>query len=158
MGKRDVRIIVVPKGATLMLLVLSSAAMIALLYYLTGKAYARDAYPISELLTRIAMGEREFSLDAVLAAAMPSIANALLFVPWGFLAFVALDGHWRPKSRTYLTTVAAGLVFAAGLELWQAFLPTRVTNQLDVVANALGTLAGAFLGDMRKRVYVRFER
>lgn len=158
MGKPEVRVIVVPKRATLMLLLLTSAAMIALLFFLSGKAYARDAFPASELLTRIARGERGFSSATVLAALMPVIANILLFIPWGFLAFVALDAPSRPRRRTYLITVCAGLVFAAALEVWQAFLPTRVTNPLDAVANTVGTLAGAVAGHLRKQVYVRFHR
>jgi VanZ family protein len=158
MGKREVRVIVVPKRATLMLLLLASAAIIALLYFLSGKAYARDTYPVSELLTRIARGERGFSRDTVLAALMPVFANILLFVPWGFLTFVGLDTPARPRRRTYLITVCAGLAFAVALEVWQAFLPMRVTNPLDVLANTAGTLAGAVAGHLRKQVYVRFNR
>lgn len=156
MGKREVHVIAVPKGMTVFLLILTSAAMIALLFYLSGRAYARDSYPASELLTRIAGGERGLSRDAVLAAMMPVIANVLLFVPWGFLAFVALDTPRRPRRRTYLITFAAGLIFAVAMEVWQSYLPMRVTNPVDAVANAVGTLAGAIAGHLRKQVYVRF--
>jgi VanZ family protein len=157
MGKQEVRVIVVPKRATFLLLLLTSAAIIALLYYLSGKAYARDAYPASELVTRIARGERGFSRATVLAAAMPVIANILLFVPWGFFAFIVLDSPARPRRRTYLITVAIGLIFAAALEVWQAFLPTRVTNPLDAVANTVGALTGALGGHLRKQLYLSFR-
>jgi VanZ family protein len=157
MGKQQVRVIVVPKRATVMLLLLTSVSMIALLFFLSGKAYARDSYPLSELLTRIVRGERGFSRDSILAALMPVIANMLLFVPWGFLTFVALDTPARPRRRTYLLTIAAGLVFAVALEVWQAFLPTRVTNPLDALANTAGAFAGALAGHLRKQVYVSFR-
>lgn len=151
MGKRHVHVIVIQKRVTLVLLVLTSAAMIALLMFLSGRAYAGQADPLRAVFTR------SLTRDALLAVLMPVIGNILLFVPWGFLTFVALDSPSRPRLRTYLLTLAAGVIFAALMHVWQQFLPTRVVTVTDSAANAVGALAGALLGHMRKGVRVRFD-
>src|SRR3954470_22345086 len=98
MGRRDVRVIAVPKWATAALLVLVSAAMAALIYALSGRAYANGEHPIRMLLSRLFHAEGTgVSRSTVLAVMMPVIANILLFIPWGFLAFVALDMPARPR-------------------------------------------------------------
>jgi hypothetical protein len=151
MGKRHVHVIVVRKRATLVLLVLVSAAMIALLLFLSGRAYAGQGDPLRAVFTR------SFTRAALLASLMPVIGNILLFVPWGFLTFVALDAPSRPRVRSYVTTVLAALIFAALMHIWQQFLPTRVVTVTDSAANVLGALAGALLGHMRKGLHVRFD-
>ena len=156
MGKREVHVVVIRKRVTLVLLVLVSAAMLALLYYLSGKAYANQSHPVRDMLMGAFGGARP-SRDAILAGLMPIIANALLFVPWGFLTFLAIDRPQRPRSRSYVLTCAAGALFAAAVMVWQAFLPTRVSNPADIVANTLGVFAGAVFGHLRKTVHVQFE-
>ncbi len=158
MGKRHVYVIAVRKPVTFALLVLTMAAMASLLYLLSGKAYAADTHPIREILAGL-LGSRRGPVprDAVLAFLMPVIANILLFVPWGFLAFVALDSPSRRRSVTYAITVVAALVFATAMYVWQLYLPTRVTSLADTMANGAGALAGAALGHARKGVRVRFE-
>ena len=158
MGKREVRVVVVRKRTTVALLVLVTAAIAWLLWFLSGKAYVNDAHPVRELLADIlGSGRRSLSPDAFLAVLMPVIANVLLFIPWGFLTFLALDVPSRPRGQTYALTLAGGLLFAGAMHTWQLFLPTRVTAPTDVLANALGAFTGAALGHMRKRVHVRFE-
>lgn len=158
MGKREVHVITVRKPATAVLLLLVSAAMVALLYYLSGKAYAQDAQPAAVLVASLlGWSGRSFSRSEVLALAMPMIGNALLFMPWGFLMFLALDSPRRPRSRSYLLTLLTGVLFAGGMEIWQLFLPTRVTGPLDVVANAIGVFGGAMGGHLRKLVRLKFE-
>ncbi|HUP48101.1 MAG TPA: VanZ family protein [Thermoanaerobaculia bacterium] len=156
MGKREVRVVVVPKRVTALLLVLVSAAMVALLYFLSGKAYVLDSHPAAEVVRRL-LRRDDPSRTAILVALMPVIANALFFVPWGFLMFIVLDAPRRPRRRTYLITVVAAATFATGMELWQIFLPTRVTSAVDAAANTLGALAGAMAGHLRKEINVRFE-
>ena len=156
MGKRQVRVIVVHKAVTVALLVLTTAAMAALLYFLSGRAYAAEEHPFREMLARLLGSHRPLSRDALLAFMMPVVANVLLFVPWGFLAFIACDAPSRPRSRSYLVTVAGALLFSALMYVWQRYLPTRVTALPDTFANALGALAGAALGHARKSVRVRF--
>src|SRR5687768_5867147 len=139
MGKRHVYVIAVRKPVTFALLVLTMAAMASLLYLLSGKAYAADTHPIREIMAGLLGRERDpVPRDAVLAFLMPVIANNLLFVPWGFLAFVALDSPSRRRSATYAITVVAALVFATAMYVWQLYLPTRVTSLADTMANGAG--------------------
>jgi uncharacterized membrane-anchored protein len=151
MGKRQVYSIPVRKPVSALLLVVTSAAMIALISFLSGRAYAAPTDPLRMMLTR------SLTRDRFLAFLMPVIANVLLFIPWGFLAFVVTDRPSRPRRRTYVITVIAALCFAAAIHLWQRFLPMRVTMPSDAIANALGALGGAALGHMRKGVRVRFD-
>ena len=158
MGKRQVHVIAVRKPVTFALLLLATAAIVSLLYLLSGKAYAADTQPFREILLRLFGSSRApVSRDAVLAFLMPVIANMLLFVPWGFLAFVALDSPRRGRLATYAITVVAAVVFATAMYVWQLSLPTRVTSLPDTAANGAGALAGAALGHARKGVRVRFE-
>jgi len=158
MGKRETRVIVVRKRTTITLLVLVSAAMAGLLYWLSGRAYATGSHATIDLLQRLLLREGPPpSRQAMLASMMPVIANMLLFLPWGFLLFLALDTPRRPRLRTYLMTFLAGLLFAAAMEIWQYFLPTRVTSWVDAFSNALGAVVGAIGGHLRKQVRVQFE-
>ncbi len=156
MGKRDVRVVVIRKRTTLALLLLVLAGMAGLLYFLSGKAYARDAHPAAEMLLRLVRRD-DPTRHALLVALMPVIANALLFVPFGFLVFIALDSPARSRVRTYGMTIALGVMFAGLMQLWQYVLPTRVISHVDMFANALGAFTGAIGGHLRKRLYVRFD-
>ena len=158
MGRRQVHVIRVRTPVTLVLLVLVTAAIAALIYFLSGKAYAAETHPIREILARLlGSGRGGLSRGTVLAFLMPIIANILLFVPWGFLLFLVLDGRTPSRRWAYSVTVIGAVAFAAGLLFWQQFLPTRVTSLPDMVANGLGALAGAALGHTRKGVHVRFD-
>ena len=158
MGKRETRTIVVRKRMTVMLLVLVSLAMAGMLYWLSGRAYATGAQPAVEFLLRVLLREGPRpSRQALLASLMPVIANTFLFIPWGFLTFLALDTPRRSRFKTYLMTFIAGLLFAAAMEVWQYFLPTRVTSWVDAFSNAAGAFVGAIGGHLRKQVRVEFE-
>jgi VanZ family protein len=158
MGRRQVHVIRVRTPVTLALLVLVTAAIAALIYFLSGKAYAAETHPIREILARLlGSGRGPLSRGTVLAFLMPIIANILLFVPWGFLLFLVLDGRTPSRRWAYGVTVIGAVAFAASLLFWQQFLPTRVTSLPDMVANGLGALAGAALGHARKGVHVRFD-
>ncbi|HEX8173119.1 MAG TPA: VanZ family protein [Thermoanaerobaculia bacterium] len=158
MGKRRVHVIVVRKPVSFALLLLVTAALVALLYFLSGKAYAAETNPVRDALARL-LGSRRVALsrDALLAMLMPVLGNILLFLPWGFLAFVVFDREPRRPLRTYVMTLVAAIVFSAALYLWQSFLPTRVTSVTDAAANAAGALAGAFMAHARRRLLVRFD-
>jgi hypothetical protein len=157
MGRREVRVVVVRKPVSVALLIVVSAALAALVYYLSGRAYASGSYPIRDLILGMRDSPRPLSRDALLAGLMPVFADVLLFVPWGFLLFVVLDGPGRPRGRTYALTFLGGLAFAALLDGWQHFLPTRVTDSLDTLANALGAVGGALAGHLRKQVRIQFD-
>jgi glycopeptide antibiotics resistance protein len=158
MGRRQVHVIRVRAWVTFVLLALTTAAMAGLIYFLSGKAYAAETHPMREILARLlGSGRGPVSRDALLAFLMPVLANIMLFLPWGFLAFLALDGRMRSRPTAYLATVVAALVLSAGMVLWQQTLPTRVTSLPDMFANGLGACAGAALGHARKGVHIRFD-
>ncbi|MEY9950768.1 VanZ family protein [Leifsonia sp. EB34] len=75
-------------------------------------------------------------------------ANILLFVPMGFL-FAVLLGRWR-----WWLAFAIGAAATLTIEFVQLFLPARVSDPRDLLANTLGTLAGiavAAAADGRRR-------
>jgi glycopeptide antibiotics resistance protein len=158
MGRRQVHVIRVRAAVTFVLLFLTTAAMVGLIYFLSGKAYAADTHPMREILARLlGSGRGPVSRDTLLAFLMPVIANIFLFTPWGFLAFLAVDGRMRSRAFAYLATVAGALVLSGAIVLWQQTLPTRVTSLPDLFANGLGAFAGAALGHARKGVHIRFD-
>lgn len=158
MGKRQVRVVPVPKPVSLALLVLVTAAIAGLLYFLSGKAYADEAGTTREMLALLlGSGSDPVSRGAFLAFLMPVIANVLLFVPWGFLAFIVIDSPKQSRAVTYAITLVGATIVALAMYAWQQFLPTRVTSLLDAFTNGLGAVGGAALGHARKRVRIRFE-
>ena len=66
-------------------------------------------------------------------------ANILLFVPMGVLLAVLL-GRWR-----WWLAFALGAAATLTIEFVQLFLPARVSDPRDLLANALGTLVGIAL-------------
>ena len=158
MGKAQLRIIRVSPWVTFALFVLVTAALLGLTLFLSGKAYSNERPPVELLQTALARWEQgPNSFTRLVATLLPAIANALLFVPWGFLAFLLLDRPRRPRMRTYLFTVGLALLFILGVDAWQTWLPTRVTTWFDAVWNIAGALAGATAGHLRKSLRVRFE-
>ena len=158
MGKSKTHIVVVPRAVTIALLVLVSAAMAALIYWLTGRAVLHERASMVDIIAIIRRYDTgQMPPSAVLATLAPAISNILFFVPWGALAFLSFD---RPTGRrrlvTYGLTLAVGAAFASGLVVWQFQLPTRVTGWPDAAWNTLGVAIGAMAGHLRKEVRVRF--
>jgi len=157
-GKPTIRTILVPRWATIILLILLSAAMAALIAMLSGRAYVRQQLTMAEVVSLVHRYDRgALSNDALLATAAPGIADILFFIPWGALAFLSFDGGETHRFRTYLLTLAVGVTFALGLVSWQRTLPAPVTGWEDAGWNALGCLAGAIIGHLRKRLRIRFD-
>jgi len=155
---RELRVIHVRRRVTVLLLLLVSVAMASLLWFLSGKAVYREEASPAHLLQALLHYDRTGAGRAnVLASAAPAIADALFFLPWGALAFLAFDRPDRRRIRTYALTLVVGVTFALALSAWQEWLPARITGWLDVAGNAAGTLGGAVLGHLRKRVRVRFQ-
>ncbi len=155
MGKRDVRVIVVRKRVTALLLVAVSAAMLALVWYLSGKTYASESRgAVEEAQTLLHF--HASSDTRLIAASMPLLADVLAFLPWGFLAFMLVNREGRPRSRCYLIAGAGALLFALAMETWQFLLPTRVTSYGDAIFNCAGAMLGAALAHARVCVQFRF--
>src|ERR1043166_1740007 len=137
MGKREVRVVVVRKPVTIVLLVVVSIAMLALVYGLSGHAFVRTQRSVIDIIALVA-------------------ANTILFIPWGFLTVIALSPK-KPRASTYVLTIVAGALFALGVAAWQATQPAPVTIYSDSIWNVIGTLLGAIAAHLRKTVRVRFQ-
>ena len=156
MPKGEIRTIRVPKWVTVSLLLLVSAAMVGLIYALSGRAYAQERATAGEIVAMIRRGG-QYEKVSVLALIAPLVADALFFLPFGALAVLAFDRDAGARSRTYALTLGVGVAFALGLTAWQQTLPTRVTGWLDASWNTAGVFAGAVAGHARKRMRIRFE-
>ncbi|WP_295853793.1 VanZ family protein [uncultured Microbacterium sp.] len=73
-----------------------------------------------------------------------SLANVVMFVPLGLLV-IAWRGRWWHG-------ILLGLTVSSAIEITQlVFLPTRVADVGDVVANTLGATLGVLLGRVLSR-------
>lgn len=153
------REIVVPKPVTLLIFMSVTITIVAITLWMSGRSYGNlDPIPFDDIryIAR-RLGDRPISTHILAVIVMPMIANILLFVPWGFLLFIALYNTDRPTLQTYVLTVFLGLSFSLGIEGWQYFLPSRVADINDVIWNTCGTVLGAVLGHARLRVRFEFE-
>jgi VanZ family protein len=69
------------------------------------------------------------------------------YIPFGFLAARACRIQWRNWKGAKLLGVAvlASLLYGAGDEFHQSFVPGRSVSPFDVMADTLGGLIGAWL-------------
>ena len=150
-------LITIRKPITILLLIAVTACIGAVTLEIAGKSYAKvDPIPFEDvrhLWHRIA--HRPVSTRILAVILVPIVANVLLFVPWGFLMFLALYSVERPTVQTYVLTILLGFTFSCAIEAWQYFLPSRVADINDVIWNTVGTSLGAVAGHLRRRV--RFE-
>lgn len=152
------REVVVRKPLTVVLLLLTTVAIIAVTVWLAGKSYENlNPTPFDDLryLAR-RLAARPISTHILAVLVVPMIANVLLFVPWGFLVFITFYSIERPTLQTYVLTILLGFSFTLGIEGWQYFLPSRVADVNDVIWNTFGTILGALLGHARLRVRLEF--
>ena len=70
--------------------------------------------------------------------------NALAYIPFGFLVTLVYLQLLHPRPAAVAGTVT-GIALSFCLELAQGFLPGRIGNNLDLIANACGTLAGVLV-------------
>jgi glycopeptide antibiotics resistance protein len=151
--------IVVRRPFTILLLLIVTAAIAATTLWMSGKSYSKvDPIPFEDLrhlAKRVA--HRPVSTRVLALIVVPIIANVLLFMPWGFLMFIALYTIERPTVQTYVLTILLGLTFACAIEACQYFLPTRVADVNDIIWNTTGTLAGAILAHLRLRLRFEFD-
>lgn len=153
------RVVSIKRPVTVLLLLVVTAAIAAITMWMSGKSYASlDPIPFDDV-RRLAERIHRKPITTQLLAVMvvPMIANILLFVPWGFLMFIALYTVKRPTLQTYVLTILLGFSFTIAIEAYQYFLPSRVADVNDVIWNTAGTIAGALLGHMRLRVRMEFE-
>lgn len=153
------REVTVPRYATAIALLAVTIAIIAVTVWMSGKSYENfDPIPFTQLRQLMKrLDARPVSTQLLAVIIMPMIANVLLFVPWGMLAFISLYNLERPTLQTYVLTILLGLTFSLCIEGWQYFLPSRVADINDVIWNTSGAVAGALLGHARLRVRFEFD-
>lgn len=144
---------------TILLLLIVSVAIAAITVWMAGRSYSNlNPTPFDDIrYLAQRMGTRPISTHVLALLVVPIIANILLFVPWGFLLFIALYTVDRPTLQTYILTILLGLTFCLVIEGWQYFLPSRVADINDVIWNTSGAALGALLGHARLRLRVEFE-
>ena len=150
---------IIPKWATILLWMATTLAIIAVTVWMAGKSYESfDPIPFDDLrYLAKRLNQRPISTHILAVIIVPMIANVLLFVPWGFLAFITFYTIDRPTLQTYVLTILLGFSFTLGIEAWQYFLPSRVADINDVIWNTCGTIAGALLGHARLRLRFEFD-
>jgi VanZ family protein len=74
------------------------------------------------------------------------VANLLGYLPLGFLLFVALVRGGRPAGSAAAIAVAIGTLLSLSMEVLQNYLPHRVSSNVDLALNSLGTVLGVAIG------------
>ncbi|HKO00468.1 MAG TPA: VanZ family protein [Thermoanaerobaculia bacterium] len=147
------------RGVTVVLLMLMTILIVMMTLWISGKSYSKiDPVPFEEIRHLAQRLEhRQIPTQILALIIVPIVANILMFVPWGFLLFIALHTKERPTVQIYVLTVLLGLTFTLAIEAYQYFLPSRVADINDVIYNTMGTTFGAMLGHLRERVRFEFE-
>jgi glycopeptide antibiotics resistance protein len=151
--------IVIRRPVTVVLLLCVTAGILLVTLAMSGRTYAGlDPIPFEDvrhLAKRIE--HHPVSMRVISLIIVPIIMNALLFVPFGFLLFIALYTIERPTIQTYVLTVFLGVTFSCFIEAWQYFLPDRVADINDIIWNSIGALTGAVLAHLRMRLRFEFD-
>jgi len=150
-------VITIRRPVTVVLLLVVTIGIIGATMWMSGKAYSKvDPIPFDDFHTiEHVMRRHAISTHMLAVIVIPIIANTLLFVPWGFLTFLALYTEKRSTLQTYVLTILLGFTFTCTIEAVQYFLPSRVADINDVIWNTVGTMLGAVVGHLRARL--RFE-
>lgn len=77
------------------------------------------------------------------------LANLAMFIPIGVF-FVLLFGR-----RLWFLSVLSGVLLTLAIEFAQRFIPGRVSDVRDLVANSLGTVVGVLLALVLTRAKAR---
>jgi glycopeptide antibiotics resistance protein len=150
-------IITIRRPITVLLLFAVTLGIVAATMWMSGKSYSKvDPIPFQDFrVLQHVMHRHAISTHMLAVIVIPIIANTLLFVPWGFLTFLALYNEKRSTLQTYVLTILVGFTFTCTIEAVQYFLPSRVADINDVIWNTVGTSVGAVVGHLRARL--RFE-
>ena len=74
------------------------------------------------------------------------VSNLIGYMPFGFLLFVAMVRSDHPPGRSAWLACAMGTLLSFSMETLQNYLPTRVSSNVDLGLNALGTVLGVAIG------------
>ncbi len=75
------------------------------------------------------------------------VTNIVGYIPLGILAVYAFYPALRGIAALLLAAVF-GILVTASMETLQSFLPTRVTSNMDLLANSVGAVIGAVIGTL----------
>jgi glycopeptide antibiotics resistance protein len=153
------RVVVIRRPFTILLLLLVTVGIAVVTLWASGKSYTKvGPLPFDDIRHVATRLQHQPVSTRILALTfLPIVGNILLFVPWGFLMFIALYTVDRPTVQTYVLTALIGFTLTCGIEGWQYFLPSRVADINDIIWNTTGTLIGAIFGHMRERLRFEFE-
>ena len=114
---REIRI---GKRVTVVLLLATSIAIGAVTVWMSGRSYENfDPIPFDELrFLAKRLSEKPISTRVLALIVVPMIANVLLFVPWGFFAFIAFSSAERSTLQTYTLTILLGFSLTLFIEAW----------------------------------------
>jgi glycopeptide antibiotics resistance protein len=73
------------------------------------------------------------------------VINIAGFIPLGFCVY-AYFSEGRQLRHAALIAICGGFAVSAGIEVLQAFLPTRESGVTDIITNTFGTWIGVMLG------------
>lgn len=106
--------IVIRRPVTILLLFAVTAIILTVTLGMSGRTYSSlDPIPFEDvrhLAQRIE--HHPVSMRVISLIIVPIIMNVLLFVPFGFLLFLALYTIERPTLQTYVLTVFLGVTFS----------------------------------------------
>ena len=74
------------------------------------------------------------------------VANLLGYLPLGFLLVVALLRSGRRSGAAAVLACVGGTLLSLAMEVLQNYLPQRVSSNVDLALNALGTAIGVAIG------------
>jgi VanZ family protein len=115
-------------------------AVVALIVYVS-------LYPFDFTSTAVGGGliEAVHALSWARAGRGDQVSNILLYIPFGFCAFLWLE-RFCPRAGAMALTLLGGFLLSFGIEVAQGYLPARVPSFLDLALNVAGTLVGAIAG------------
>ena len=95
-----------------------------------------------------------FSMPTLRMGRGDLVGNLLLFVPYGLVAALHVDTR-RPvrASGTLALLLGLGLLLALALQLAQIWVPSRVPELNDVIANGVGMLLGTLAGWVARSLF-----
>jgi len=85
------------------------------------------------------------------------LINVAGYVPLGILLATAVSPLLRGV-KAFIFALIAGTLLSLAMEALQAYLPSRVSSNLDLITNAGGTFLGAFLGTVLSPLIFREDR
>ncbi|MFP7760071.1 VanZ family protein [Marisediminicola sp. LYQ134] len=118
------------------LLSLATFAYLGFVAWMTLGPQPLDAGNSSLLWRALAVFSRYEETDWITYQRVEFTANVGMFIPIGMF-FLLLFGR-----RLWLLAIAAGVLLTCSIEFVQMFLPTRVSDVSDIIANSAGTVVG----------------